>query len=237
MKVAKSSTRRPSPKQPPKPEVEFFWDVEQAGAEWFALRMGIPTASKFGAVMADGRNGEDSKTRTSYMNRLAGELLTGVPDETFRSKAMQRGHEMEPEAREYYARTTFSEMTPVGFVRRRLPSGRFVGCSPDSFVGGMVDGRYRKGLEVKTHTPALLIDLARRGVFPVKHRPQVFGTMWVAELDEVDLQLFYRGMPIAPRFTVRRDELYIKEISQAVEVFDDDLHRLVEDVRKMGGRR
>ena len=58
--------------------------------------------------------------------------------------------------------------------------------------------------------------------------------MWVADLEWLDLMLFYRGMPVAPKFRIERDENYIRDLSNAVEVFAYDLKRLVERIRAMG---
>jgi len=58
-------------------------DVEQGSEEWFKVRAGMPTASEFATVMASGRGGGDSKTRRTYMLKLAGEILTGEPKENY----------------------------------------------------------------------------------------------------------------------------------------------------------
>jgi hypothetical protein len=213
------------------PEIEVFADVEQGSPEWFALRLGIPTASRFAAVCATGKDGTvaGSLTRSKLMRVLAGEILTGETAETFRNDAMERGSNMEAEARDYYARTRFVELERIGFIRRRLPSGRFVGCSPDSLIGKS------KALEIKTSRPDLIIEIGDKGTgFPPEHRAQVQGTMWVAEIEEVDLMIYYRGMPYAPTFTVRRDEAYIKDLSDSVEIFDWELHKLVEREKSRG---
>ena len=78
-------------------------EMEQGTPEWFAVRMGLPTASQFATIMAKGRSGGDSKTRQTYLYKLAGEILTGDPMDSFSNHHMERGHEMEPEARRYYA--------------------------------------------------------------------------------------------------------------------------------------
>lgn len=214
---------------------EIITDCEQGSDAWRALRLGIPTASNFSDVMADGKDGNASKMRTGYLYRLAGEILTGeVAEETFRSKSMERGVEMEPEARDQFARRNIGmQLERVAFMRRKLPSGRYVGASPDS----LFDKR-RSGLEIKTIKPELMIPrlIAGAGI-PPEHRWQVYGTMFVGELDRVVLSLFYRGMPVSPKFEVRRDERTIKELSEALEVFDHELHKLVAKVRAMGGAR
>jgi len=224
----------PPPKPAPAPvapaEVEQFWDIEQGSDEWFAIRLGVPTASNFRVMMATGRDDEESKTRARLMRVLAGEILTGAPAEgKIITAAMERGKDMEDEARAYYERRRFVDVRRIGFIRRRLPSGRWVGCSPDGMIGD------RKALEIKTMAPDLMIERLERGAgMPPEHRAQVQGTMWVADLEEVDLQLFYRGMPVNPVFTLRRDETYIREIARAVEIFEFETRQLVEKIRRMG---
>ncbi len=215
--------------------VEIVEGIEQGSPEWRELRRGVPTASNFSTIVAEGRDGDASKTRTLYLHRLAGERLTGeLAEETFRSKAMDRGNEMEPEARDQFARRNIGvKLERVGFMRRTLPSGRYVGASPDS----LFDKR-RSGLEVKTMRPDLMIPRLLAGAaMPPEHRWQCYGTMWVGDLDKVVLVIFYRGMPVSPKFEVGRDERTIKELSDAVEVFDHECHRLVEKIRAMGGAR
>lgn len=220
--------------------VEVFDKVEQRTREWYELRLGIPTASVFATVMASGKDGGDSLTRADLLRRLAGEILTGRPDETrFKSEAMQRGIDMEPAARDYYSRTRLVELEQVGFVRRTIhnPFGDpiVVGCSPDAYVG---KGR-RKLLQIKTVNPQALIEVVEKGAagFPREHRAQCQGELFVAGGEELDLMLFYEGMPVAPTFTVLRDELYIKEIKEACEVFTYDLRTLVKKILSMGPKR
>ena len=55
--------------------------------------------------------------------------------------------------------------------------------------------------------------------------------------EEIDLMIFYRGMPIAPTFTLRRDEVYIARIRDAVETFDYELRQLVKKIRMLGVAR
>lgn len=210
------------------PAFETFPEIEQQSEEWIKIRLGTPTASNFAMVLRDG----DSKTRAQYMRKLAGELLTGRPAEgKLITAAMQRGNEMEPEARDHYSRKNFVTLNRIGFARRKLPSGRYVGCSPDGLIGK------KKALEIKTMQPDLMIELLERGAgLPPEHRAQVNSTMWVMDLEEVDLMLFYRGMPHAPQFTIKRNEDVMKEISDAAEVFDHELHKLVAKIKSMGPR-
>src|SRR5262245_23317597 len=103
--------------------VEIF-DCEQGSPDWYACRLGIPTASMFHAVMAEGKDDSGkksaaaSKTRRAYMLRLAGERITGEPHESYSNDHMERGKLLEPEARNCYAFMKDEDPQPVGFIRR-----------------------------------------------------------------------------------------------------------------------
>lgn len=207
-----------------KPTFEII-DCEQGSEEWIQARLGVPTASRFADILAEGQG----KTRESYLNELAGEQLTGIQAEHFVGKAMERGKAMEQEACEEYERLRF-DVTKVGFVRNAgLMRYATVGASPDRLVGP------HGGLEVKTVKPELLIGIINRGVFPSEHRAQCQGSMWVCERKWWTLKLFYTGMPKC-EFTIERDETYIDELRKRVEVFSYDLKQLVKDMRaRMAG--
>lgn len=222
---------RPARVEPPK--IVIHEDVEQGTDEWFKLRAGIQTASNFGAVMAHGRDDDLSKTRLRYMHRLAAERLMGEPaPENYRNRNMERGKEYEPLAREQYERDRLVELRQVAFITREVGSGLdsfTVGASPDSLVGE--DG----GLEIKTELPELLVHRLEAGAhkLPPEHRAQVHGNIWVRDAQWWDLKIFW---PKMPRFVVRfeRDDRYIAEIQRACEIFEHELVRLVERLRRMG---
>ena len=81
--------------------LEIF-DCEQNSDEWLRVRMGMPTASEFSTVLTAGKGGGESKTRRTYLYKLAGERVTGEPMESYTNKYMERGKLMEGEARDYY---------------------------------------------------------------------------------------------------------------------------------------
>lgn len=195
------------------------FNCEQGTTDWYLARAGIPTASMFATVMASGRGGGESKTRAKYMRQLAGEIITGKPIEGYSNHHMERGHEMEPEARDLYAFATDTVPEIVGFVRNGNK-----GCSPDSLVGanGM--------LEIKTKLPDLLIECLERDDFPPEHRAQCQGALWVAEREWIDITVYWPGMPVFIK-RAYRDEPYIKTMAGAVDQFNDELSALVERVR------
>jgi hypothetical protein len=203
-------------------------DAPQGSEDWFEARRGLVTASHFSTVMAEGQDGGTSLTRREYMYRLAGEIITGkIAEETFKSRAMERGKEMEPEAVADYERRKGVEVKRVG-LGINFKDLKRCGASPDGLVG--FDG----GVETKTMRPDLMIPLLLKGTrMPSEHRAQVHGNMMVWEKDWWDLKIFYPGMP---DFTVRvsRDERYIKEMMDQIEKFNWELKQLVKQLLDMG---
>jgi hypothetical protein len=197
-------------------------DCEQRSEEWFRARMGIPTASEFKTILAKGRDGGASKTRRGYLLRLAGEIITGEPQESYTNANMDRGRVMEDEARYYYAFLCKAPLSRVGFIRNGDK-----GCSPDSLIGN--DGM----LEIKTAFPHILAEILLQDAFQPEHKPQCQGQLWVAEREWIDLQVYW---PKMPPFIKRayRDEPYIKELAEAVDRFNDELAEIVHRLRQLG---
>lgn len=127
--------------------------IEQNTPEWYAARAGKVTASRVEAVMAKGQSGKPSATRANYMAQLIAERLTGVVEEGYKSAAMARGNEVEPEARAAYAFMRDAELAPGGFVPH--PTIPMAGASPDSLVGedGLLEA---KCPNTATHLDTLL---------------------------------------------------------------------------------
>lgn len=198
-------------------------DFDQGSDEWRRARMGIPTASMFKCVKAAGRDGGDSKTRTKYMRQLAGEIITDKPAESYESADMVRGREMEPEARRNYEFQTGNKCRPVGFLR----NGQ-MGASPDSLIEGK-----RRGLEIKTAAPHILIEIFEMNRIPPEHMPQLQGTMLVGKeiIDEMDIAIFWPGMPMFIR-TVPVDKMECMKMRDAIDAFNNELAALVERIKK-----
>lgn len=193
-------------------------ECDQGSDEWFKARLGVPSASNFSAILAKG----EGKTRKSYMLRLAAEIITGEPGETFTSQAMERGKVMEDEARDLYAFIHDAPLQRVGFVR----NGN-VGASPDSLIG--TDG----GLEIKTQRGDLLIETLFKGDVPSEHKAQVQGNLWVCEREWWDFVGYWPKMPLFVKRAVR-DEPYIANLASEVDRFNDELQAIVARLRAYG---
>lgn len=200
--------------------LEVFDDIEQNSDRWRAIRAGLPTASCFSDILAKGQG----KTRAAYMRRLAAEIITGEPTESFTSAVLERGHLLEGEARNLYAFMHDVEPKQVGFIR----NGR-KGCSPDSLIGD------NAMLEIKTQRGDLLIETILKDEFPSTHVAQVQGQLWVAEREYCDLLVYWPGLPPFTKRAVR-NEKFISELSAAVAAFNEELDALVDRIRAYGGQ-
>lgn len=194
------------------------FEIDQGTDDWFQARLGIPTASKFATVMAKG----EGKKRSEYMRKLAGEILTGEPSETYSNVHMERGSSMEEDARKHYAFIESADIQQVGFIR----NGN-CGASPDSLVGSA------GGLEIKTALPHIQIDRLLRNRLPPEHKAQVQGNLWIAEREWWDFVSFWPRLPVLI-VRVQRDEDFIKEMKSEIDRFNEELEALVESIRHYG---
>lgn len=200
-------------------------ECEQGTVEWRQARLGLPTASEFSTVLAQGKGGGPSITRTKYLYRLAGEIVTGQPDESgWTGPNHERGHAMEDGIRQRYIFRNGCDLTQVGFIRHdRIDAG----CSPDGMVNE--DGM----LEIKSAFPHILIECHVLDKVPTEHRAQLQGNLWVAERDWIDICIAWPGLPPFQR-RIGRDEAYIRELEAGVMLFNEELARVVETIRRIG---
>lgn len=194
-------------------------DVEQGSQAWRKAKVGIPSASRFADMMAEGKG----LTRQKYMRQLAAEFISGRPMETYSNAHMIRGQEQEPIIRAEYEFLTSSKVELVGFIT----NGK-AGVSPDGKVKGT-----KGAVEFKSALPDILIDILLRENFPAEHKAQCQGTLYVGEFEWIDLVV---GCPDMPLFIRRafRDVAYIRELDREVDRFNRDLRDMI---AKIKGRR
>ncbi|MGL6351942.1 MAG: lambda exonuclease family protein [Aeromonas sp.] len=201
--------------------MEIF-NCEQGTPEWFAARLGVVTASEVDAVMASGRGGGESKTRRTYMLRLAAEKITGQPCTYFEGNAdTERGKELEPVARELYEAQTGVVVDQVGFIK-----GEAMGCSPDALVGE------HGGLEIKCKRSYVHLDCLLRDQVPAEHIKQIQASLYVTGREWWDFVSYAPGLPLFIK-RVKREEAMIDDIAQAVFKFNMELGQLIEQVKKL----
>lgn len=169
-------------------------DLDQRSPKWYALRLGLPTSSEFSKLVTS--KGEPSKSLKDYATKLAGELYAGISIDDFQSGYMERGAELEAEARAFYAFEQGVDVREVGFV---TDDKKRMGCSPDGLVGS-VGCLEIKCLKAENHIKAIL-RYQKDGTCPPDYVPQTQGQIFIADRQWCDL-LFYH--PALPALVVRQ---------------------------------
>ena len=179
-------------------------EAEQGTQEWLDARLGRPSASQFHKLITS--SGKPSTQADSYINTMIAERLMGYSEPVYVTDAMQRGTDLEPEARELYEFISDVKVQEVGFILDN--SGEF-GCSPDGLIGEDC------GLEVKCPAPHNHIAWSRKGVCPSKHYAQVQGCMYITERKWWDFMSYHPDMkPFIVR--VERDEEFITNLAEQI---------------------
>jgi putative phage-type endonuclease len=177
-------------------------NVDQRSPEWYAARLGVPSASNFAKVITP--TGKKSTQVEGYLNRLVADILTVRSEQQEPSEAMQRGTEMEAEAKAYYELIA-GPVEQVGFC---IHDDGF-GCSPDGVIG---DGL----LEIKCPLAHTHIEYLREGTIPAAYIPQVQGQMLVMDKPWCDFLSYHPDMkPLLVR--VERDDAFCKVLHEALK--------------------
>ena len=187
--------------------------VLQGTPEWFEQRRGKVTASRIADLMAKTKSGY-STSRQNYLMQLLCERLTGKVEEGYKSTAMQRGNDLEAEARNWYQLETGESVEEVSFIDP--PKINFAGASPDGLVGA-------EGLiEIKCPNTATHIETLRKKEPIDRYYKQMQWQMAVTGRKWCDFVSFDNRLPDNLAYfckRIPRDEAVIQEIEQEVQAF------------------
>lgn len=180
-----------------------IYNFKQRSPEWYEIRRGVLTGSKFKEVLTPGGllktkgKGDSKEINRDFMIELALQELPIDPHEKKAQEILDRkfdiqwGNDWEDAAREWFAENVMP-ISQVGFVKQS--ENGFLGCSPDGLIpdGGEL-GKWYAGSEfkcpkLKTHTL-----WARAGVLPDEHKHQVHGNMVVTGLDVWYFMSYFPG--------------------------------------------
>lgn len=146
-------------------------DVPQRSEAWFQARLGRLTGSRAADVLASVTRGEAAARRDLRL-QLVCERLTGtLQEEPFINGAMQRGIDLEPQARAAYEAQTGHVVQETGFLAHREFA---VGCSLDGYIDD-----FEGIVELKCPKSATHLRYLRAGTLPPEYRPQITHNLWV----------------------------------------------------------
>lgn len=190
--------------------------MEQGTQEWLAIRLGKFTASKASAIQANG-----SGLETLVFEKVS-EIITGVIPNGYKSADMERGNELEPEARDLYEIETGNSVSQVGFIEH----SEFVGCSPDGMIGD--DGM----LEIKCPTDSVFLRYMYDKKINMSYYWQMQMQMWVAERKWNHYALYNRNFPKRLLLAkVLRNERDIEKIKLGVKVGIKMINEILKKVK------
>lgn len=198
----------------------------QGSPEWLQARVGLVTASRIADVIAKTKTGP-SASRAGYLGELVAERLTGQSAESGYTNAdMQRGTELEPDARFAYELQTNQIVETCGLV---LHPTLQAGASPDGLVGagGL--------LEIKCPRTHVHIDYIEGGKPPAKYIPQMAWQCICTGRAWCDFASYDPKMPEGLRLFVARytpEMGYLRELEAEVAAFIAEVDEKVERLQK-----
>ena len=210
-----------------------YKDIEQRTPEWYAIRRGVLTASKYDEAITSTGKLADSERSRKFIRSLIVDCWLDQNEHREHAQYLldrkfdiQWGKDHEDVAREWF-RSNVAPVSSVGFVK--WGKGIPVGCSPDGLIpsGGNSEG-WHSGLEIKCASPEVHVGYLEAGVLPKEYKLQVHGSMAVAGFDS------WWFMSYHPKFRpfkleVKRDEFTEKveeSLSEFVKVYRAEFERL-----------
>lgn len=194
-------------------------NCEQGTEEWFSSRLGVPSASNLDKIL--NTKGSNSKQYLKYMYQLVGESVTNTIESSYKTDAMQRGNDLESEARSLYEILTGNVIDQVGFCLNEDP---LFGCSPDGLIGE--DG----GLEIKCPLISTHIDYLIGGEVPREYYAQVQGNLFVTGRKWWDFMSYSPNLkPLIVR--VFPDKEYHELIKENLIEFNNKIKEIKEKIK------
>lgn len=182
-------------------------NISQNSEEWLRLRLGIPTASEFSKIITS--EGKLSTQLRAYALKLASEKLLIELEDTYTNAAMQRGSDLEPEARQAYEEYTFNTVEQVAIILHDN-----CGYSPDGLVGE--DG----SVEFKSPLAPNHVKYMYEDRLPVEYKSQCQGGLYVSGRKWIDFCSYHPGFSEDKKLFIKRvyrDEEFISKLKEGID--------------------
>lgn len=193
--------------------------LEQGTPEWFAMRKGRITGSKFKDARDRLKNGNPSSKCALYAADVARERCGGKAGEVFQNAAMRFGSEQEPLARAAYEQATGNVVFEVGFI---TDTEGYFGISPDGLIDD--DGV----LEIKTMVSSDTLFTALVDGDISAYIDQCTGYHWMLGRQWVDLVLW---APDLAHLGLAMKIIRIERDQSAIDALEADLLKFLDLVR------
>lgn len=201
---------------------------DQRTPDWYEARRGIPTASRFDALVTPKTMKPTLPTTSEgYLHALVAERILGQTIEELTTEWIERGLQLEGEAVRWYEMVKDRATRSVGFV---LHDSRRYGCSPDRLVEEDPEGP--GGLEIKCPSAKVHIGylLSPETTLLTQYRHQHQGALLITERAWWDVLSYCPGLPqVLVRVTPQAD--YLAVLQPALEAFCDRLDAATATIR------
>lgn len=195
----------------------------QTDPGWLPSRRGKLTASRMADALDMLKSGKESAARRKYKIELLAERISDYAVDHYVTPAMQRGLDLEPDAREAYEAASGNIPAPARSVDH--PLIEHFSATPDGFVDG--DGL----LELKVPTVPTFLAWKLAGVVPEEHVPQLLAQLACTRRKWTDFVAYCPEMPAHKRLLIARFEPkpeQIAEIEKAAQTFLAEVEAMFE---------
>ena len=196
-----------------------IYNFEQRTDEWFAIRRGKMSASNAETIIANGKGLE------TYIYNLMAEYYSSAEKENYINADMQRGIDLEPEAKIEFQFYTGLDIKEVGCVELN----EYILASPDGLIGD--DGL----IEIKCPNDSIYFKLLLSNNIKPEYIAQMQMQMYVT-----DRQYCY-FVSYNPNFEkslyikkINRDEEMIEKLKKGLERGTQLIKEIKKNFRKVG---
>jgi hypothetical protein len=200
---------------------QYRFDIKQNSEEWLAIKVGKFSASIAADLLMDKKTAGYQK----LIDRIVEERMTGKETEskTFSGNGFtERGHELEPVAREDYEFNSFNDVVQVGVVE----FDDWTLCSPDGLINE--DGL----IQIKCPIFNTQKEYLKTKKVPTPYYKQMQFELFVTGRE---YNIFYSYHPNLPavEIKVNRDEVMIAEIQRRLNEAKNEVHAEIEFLKSL----
>ena len=198
----------------------YIFDIEQGSDEWYAARLGMFTGSDFHIFLGNSKTKEDK-----LWEKLSERRYQDSDVEEFFNPYVERGKDLEHEAKRFYSAVYETDVKEVGLVEDREFFPGYVVCSPDGLVGD--DGIIEiKCLVAKYTTQYTEGKHAKEFYIEPKYRTQVQFNLLVTQRKWCDFIYYHPRVGLRVQ-RIERDpmaqQLILDTLAECVKFMEDNL--------------
>lgn len=205
----------------------IHWSLEQGTEEWATLHRGRLTASHASKLLTP--TGRISAQRNAILAQVVAEVAGFEDTETtpFTSDWMQRGIDLEAEARDWYSFASGWDIKQVGFIE-----GEFIGCSPDGVIIGFGENPAIVPVEIKCPKPSTHIKWFIENELPPEHKAQVH--MQMVMLDAPSAHFISYHPQMEPLIVIVERDDFTTALEVALDNFRNDVEVALKKIMDVG---